>query len=35
VLSYGDKELNRIDGKVLPLSEPFVFSNGGLAIPCD
>ncbi len=35
VLSYGDRELNRIDGKALPLTEPFVFSNGGLSIPCD
>jgi hypothetical protein len=33
VLSYGSKELNRIEGEALPLSDPFVFSDGGLAIP--
>lgn len=34
-LSFGDKELNRIAGQAVPFSEPFIFSNGGLAIPCD
>jgi hypothetical protein len=33
-LSYGDHELNKIDGKEVSITRRFLFPNGGLPIPC-
>jgi hypothetical protein len=34
ILSYGEHELNKLDGKEVSITRRFLFPNGGLPIPC-